>query len=435
MLERSCATSREELSKRARSRCATSARRTATRALLRARSPAAARSAGYESCASAIRGVNRSALDLYSLHRHHLSASLAAARARVLPRRERRRAHAQPARDRVAVPRAACPGRSILDEAVGRRDVRRTLRKLRRVGLTAAPVGLALRRAYADAGRAARTLEAVATEVVRVPTLNGERGARRAAPSRGRRRDLARQRDHPRGDVLAARRTGTINVHHGAVPEYRGGPPVFWELRDGLDAVGFTIHLIDAGIDTGPVLAAGEVPIERRSTLAETLAATIPAPARGEPRRARAVLDAGAFEGEPQPSGGQPPHDADAAGLPPRPSRAARLAIDRALFLAEDALLGRRSARSPGPTSAIPPPPSPPRASASAPVRKGGDAADGVGDRRGARRGGRDRAAAREPARARLPRRPARARRRVRRVDRRDRRASSSASRSSRACA
>jgi len=35
----------------------------------------AARTAGYESCASAIRGVNRSALDLYSLHRHHLSAA------------------------------------------------------------------------------------------------------------------------------------------------------------------------------------------------------------------------------------------------------------------------------------------------------------------------------------------------------------------------
>lgn len=35
----------------------------------------AARAAGYESCASAIRGVNRSALDLYTLHRQHLSAS------------------------------------------------------------------------------------------------------------------------------------------------------------------------------------------------------------------------------------------------------------------------------------------------------------------------------------------------------------------------
>jgi peptidoglycan/xylan/chitin deacetylase (PgdA/CDA1 family) len=34
----------------------------------------AARTAGYESCATAIRGRNTSALDLYSLRRHHLSA-------------------------------------------------------------------------------------------------------------------------------------------------------------------------------------------------------------------------------------------------------------------------------------------------------------------------------------------------------------------------
>jgi peptidoglycan/xylan/chitin deacetylase (PgdA/CDA1 family) len=34
----------------------------------------AARTAGYDSCATAIRGVNTSALDLYALRRHHLSA-------------------------------------------------------------------------------------------------------------------------------------------------------------------------------------------------------------------------------------------------------------------------------------------------------------------------------------------------------------------------
>jgi peptidoglycan/xylan/chitin deacetylase (PgdA/CDA1 family) len=34
----------------------------------------AARAAGYESCATAIRGLNASALDVYALHRHHLSA-------------------------------------------------------------------------------------------------------------------------------------------------------------------------------------------------------------------------------------------------------------------------------------------------------------------------------------------------------------------------
>jgi methionyl-tRNA formyltransferase len=69
---------------------------------------------------------------------------------------------------------------------------------------------------------------------------------------------------------------GTINVHHGAVPAYRGGPPVFWELADGLQSAGFTIHRVDAGIDTGPVLAEGEVPIHLRRTLRATLAATIP---------------------------------------------------------------------------------------------------------------------------------------------------------------
>ena len=96
---------------------------------------------------------------------------LAASRARVLPRVNvvvlTRNPHGIASRFL-----ARRPGPVILDEAVGRRDVRRTLRKLRRVGITAAPVGLALRRAYADAG-SGPTLESVATEVVRVPSLNG----------------------------------------------------------------------------------------------------------------------------------------------------------------------------------------------------------------------------------------------------------------------
>lgn len=193
------------------------------------------------------------------------------------------------------------PGPVILDEAVGRRDARRTLRKLRRVGITAAPVGLALRRAYADAGRGP-ALEDVATEVVRVPTLNGDeaRAALRRLAA-----DIAISLDNAiiRPETFSLPAHGTINVHHGGVPDYRGGPPVFWELRDGLDRVGFTIHLIDAGIDTGPVLARGDVQIERRGTLAETLAATIPRLHEASLDALEAVLDTAAFEGEHQPSG------------------------------------------------------------------------------------------------------------------------------------
>jgi methionyl-tRNA formyltransferase len=194
------------------------------------------------------------------------------------------------------------PGPVILDEAVGRRDLRRTLRKLRRVGVTAAPVGLALRRAYAEAGDGP-ALDDVATEVVRVPTLNGD-DARDALRRLG--ADVAISLDNAiiRPETFALPARGTINVHHGAVPGYRGGPPVFWELRDELDRVGFTIHLIDAGIDTGPVLARGEVPIERRGSLGATLAATIPRLHEASLDALEAVLDAAAFDGEPQLSGG-----------------------------------------------------------------------------------------------------------------------------------
>ena len=195
------------------------------------------------------------------------------------------------------------PGAVILDEAVGRRDLRRTLRKLRRVGVTAAPVGLALRGAYARAGEG-RPLEDVATEIVRVPTLNGEE-ARAALRRLG--ADLAISLDNAiiREDTFALPTHGTINVHHGAVPEYRGGPPVFWELHDGRETVGFTIHRIDAGIDTGPVLATGEVAIERRGSLAATLEATIPRLHEASLDALERVLDAADLSGTPQPPGGR----------------------------------------------------------------------------------------------------------------------------------
>lgn len=51
---------------------------------------------------------------------------------------------------------------------------------------------------------------------------------------------------------------GTINVHHGLVPNYRGEHTLFWPLYyQEYDQVGVTVHYIDDGIDTGQVLATG----------------------------------------------------------------------------------------------------------------------------------------------------------------------------------
>lgn len=46
-----------------------------------------------------------------------------------------------------------------------------------------------------------------------------------------------------------------INCHPGRLPQYRGARPVNWALHNGEQLHGITIHSIDPGIDSGPVLA------------------------------------------------------------------------------------------------------------------------------------------------------------------------------------
>ncbi|NIA70421.1 hypothetical protein HBA54_17605 [Pelagibius litoralis] len=45
-----------------------------------------------------------------------------------------------------------------------------------------------------------------------------------------------------------------INVHPGALPRYAGLFPVFWQLLEGQEKLGCSVHLIDRGIDTGDIL-------------------------------------------------------------------------------------------------------------------------------------------------------------------------------------
>jgi folate-dependent phosphoribosylglycinamide formyltransferase PurN len=47
---------------------------------------------------------------------------------------------------------------------------------------------------------------------------------------------------------------GAINFHHGLVPFYRGGPPIFWELFNDEKEVGLTVHWITQKVDAGDVI-------------------------------------------------------------------------------------------------------------------------------------------------------------------------------------
>lgn len=59
-----------------------------------------------------------------------------------------------------------------------------------------------------------------------------------------------------RGELLNQGRLGIVNLHGGLSPEYRGADCTFWALYNGEpEKVGCTLHFIDAGIDTGRLIA------------------------------------------------------------------------------------------------------------------------------------------------------------------------------------
>ena len=59
-------------------------------------------------------------------------------------------------------------------------------------------------------------------------------------------------------------RFGTLGIHHGKVPEYRGKKTTFWAIYNGEEEVGVTIQRISSRLDGGDVLRAGRVRVGKR---------------------------------------------------------------------------------------------------------------------------------------------------------------------------
>ena len=62
-------------------------------------------------------------------------------------------------------------------------------------------------------------------------------------------------------DVLRVARLGSLNLHFSLLPRWRGASPVQHAILAGDPVTGVTVMLMDEGLDTGPVLARGVVPI------------------------------------------------------------------------------------------------------------------------------------------------------------------------------
>ena len=78
-----------------------------------------------------------------------------------------------------------------------------------------------------------------------------------------------------RENVLALPPHGCLNVHASLLPRWRGAAPVAAAIRAGDAETGVTIMQMDAGLDTGPMLARRAIPIRpdhNRNTLTAELA-------------------------------------------------------------------------------------------------------------------------------------------------------------------
>ena len=59
---------------------------------------------------------------------------------------------------------------------------------------------------------------------------------------------------------------GCLNIHPSLLPRYRGPSPVVSAILNGDDETGVTIMKLDEGMDSGPLLAQKQVPIDERDT-------------------------------------------------------------------------------------------------------------------------------------------------------------------------
>lgn len=62
-------------------------------------------------------------------------------------------------------------------------------------------------------------------------------------------------------ELLGLPRAGFINVHPSLLPRYRGSSPISAALLDGATKTGVTLIQMDAGIDTGPIVAQKSIEI------------------------------------------------------------------------------------------------------------------------------------------------------------------------------
>ncbi|HEY7930125.1 MAG TPA: methionyl-tRNA formyltransferase [Steroidobacteraceae bacterium] len=104
-------------------------------------------------------------------------------------------------------------------------------------------------------------------------------------------------------EALALPRLGCVNLHASLLPRWRGAAPIQRAILAGDPETGVTLMQMDAGLDTGPMLACVRVPIGARTTAAE-LSQSLAEAAAHVLLDNLAALEEGRLVAQPQPAQG-----------------------------------------------------------------------------------------------------------------------------------
>lgn len=100
--------------------------------------------------------------------------------------------------------------------------------------------------------------------------------------------------------ILDAPRHGCLNVHASLLPRWRGAAPIQRAILASDPTTGVTIMGMEAGLDTGPMRATVETPVDRKTAGALTAELA----EKGAALMARVLADLAAFPPVPQPDAG-----------------------------------------------------------------------------------------------------------------------------------
>jgi methionyl-tRNA formyltransferase len=152
------------------------------------------------------------------------------------------------------------------------RALKRRLQKTWRIGLLGALNGVRLRDWYCDkeVEDLSDVCRAHQVELVETEFVNSEQTRnlfREVNPDLG----LSLGNGYIGKSVYSIPRFGMINIHTEVLPRFQGAQSIIWPLYEGVQETGFTIHQIDAHIDTGDILFQQRLPISFYPTLRETV--------------------------------------------------------------------------------------------------------------------------------------------------------------------